>query len=129
MGYPGSLQLRRGFDSDRGLAGSYRTGDEDRRYEADHPLSASLALYASNLVEVEFSEVRIHDPGYPPHRAVAYTGLSNFTWRRRAMGKKTKARRRRMTMPLLVLLVWAVCAVLVAFVLGIAVFSMWWFVE
>jgi hypothetical protein len=51
MGYPGSLQLRRGFDGDRGLAGTYRTGNEDRRYESDHPLSASLALYASNRVE------------------------------------------------------------------------------
>jgi len=48
---------------------------------------------------------------------------------RRAMGKKPKARRRRITIPPLVLMAWAVCAVLTVFVLGLAVFGMWWFVE
>ena len=36
-----------------------------------------------------------------------------------AMGKKPKARRRRMTIPLPVLMVWLVCAVLTLLVLGV----------
>jgi hypothetical protein len=51
VGYPGSLQLRRGFDSDRSLAGAHGASDEDRGYEGDHPPSTSLAPYSPNVVE------------------------------------------------------------------------------
>ena len=47
---PSSLQLRRGFDSDRSLAGSYRTGDEDGRYEEEHPAISLTDEQVSEMV-------------------------------------------------------------------------------